>query len=151
MTKKHPMRIISFLFIGVITLFSAVNITAQSSNSPNTYQSSSTVKTTITITDENVNKIISSGKPIIIDFWASWCKPCLNMAPIIDEVAKQYNGKVIIGKYNIEEENNFVSQQSIMAIPTLLFFKNGEKTAIRLVGFQNKAAIEEKIEELLAL
>ena len=99
----------------------------------------------LTITDANAQEIIGSGKPVIIDFWATWCGPCVGMSPIIDE------GKVIIGKYNIDEESDLSTKYRIMSIPTLLFFKNGEKTAIRLAGSQKRETLVEKINELLAL
>ena len=79
-----------------------------------------------TFTDENVEEIIESGKPVIIDFWATWCGPCMNMAPTIDELAEQYKEEVVIGKYNVDEESDFSSQHRIMSLPTILFFKNGK-------------------------
>ena len=105
----------------------------------------------LTITDANAKELIASGKPVIIDFWATWCGPCVAMSPIIDELATEYEGQVIIGKYNVDEEGDLSSQYRIMSIPTILFFKNGEKTSIRLAGSQPRAAVEAKIKELLAL
>ncbi len=102
-------------------------------------------------TDENVAEIIATGKPVIIDFWATWCGPCMNMAPTIDELAEEYKDKVVIGKYNIEDDNDFATENRIMSIPTLLFFKDGKKTSIRLTGSQSKEVIVEKINELLSL
>ncbi len=104
-----------------------------------------------TFTDENVTEIIASGKPVVIDFWATWCGPCVRMTPIIDELAAQYDGEVVIGKYNIDEEGDLAAKYRIMSIPTILFFKNGEKTDIRLAGSQSKTTLEEKIKELIAL
>lgn len=104
-----------------------------------------------TFTDENVNEIIASGKPVVIDFWATWCGPCMRMSPIVDELAEQFGDEVVIGKYNVDEEGDLSSKYRIMSIPTILFFKNGEKTDIRLAGSQTKATLEEKIKELIAM
>ena len=104
-----------------------------------------------TFTDANVNDEIATGKAIVIDFWATWCGPCMNMSPIVDELAKEYEGKVLIGKYNVDEENDFATANRIMSIPTFLFYKDGKKTAIRLAGAQPKEALQAKIEELINL
>ncbi|MBR6638937.1 MAG: thioredoxin [Muribaculaceae bacterium] len=104
-----------------------------------------------TFTDQNVDEIIASGKPVVIDFWATWCGPCMRLSPIIDELAEQFGDAVVIGKYNVDEESDLSTKYRIMSIPTILFFKNGEKTDIRLAGSQSKATLEEKINELIAL
>ena len=104
-----------------------------------------------TFTDQNVDEIIASGKPVVIDFWATWCGPCKRLSPIIDELAEQFGDAVVIGKYNVDEESDLSTKYRIMSIPTILFFKNGEKTDIRLAGSQSKATLEEKINELIAL
>ena len=101
-------------------------------------------------TDSNVNEIIASGKPVVIDFWATWCGPCVAMTPIIEQLAEEYDGKVLIGKYNCDEENDFCAENGIRSIPTILFFKDGVKTDIRLAGLQKADAVRAKIEELLA-
>lgn len=102
-------------------------------------------------TDANVNEIIESGKPVVIDFWATWCGPCKAISPIIDELAKEYEGKVVIGKYNVDDENDLAVKYRVMSIPTILFFKDGKKADIRLAGSQSKKDIEAKIQELLSL
>lgn len=102
-------------------------------------------------TDANVEEIIASGKPVIIDFWATWCGPCMAMSPIVDELAAEYDGKVVIGKYNVDEESDLSSKYRIMSIPTFLFFKDGKKVDIRLAGSQSKTTLEAKIQELLSL
>ncbi|MCH5319586.1 MAG: thioredoxin [Paramuribaculum sp.] len=103
-------------------------------------------------TDANVHDVIASGKPVVIDFWATWCGPCVRMAPVVDELAAEYEDRVEIGKYNIEEESDLGTQYRIMSIPTILFFKNGEQVKdLRLAGSQTKAKLQENIEKLLAL
>lgn len=103
------------------------------------------------ITDSNVAEVLASGKPVVIDFWATWCGPCVGMAPTIDALAEEYEGKVVIGKYNVDEEGEFASENRVMSLPTILFYKDGKKTSIRLVGSQTKENLKAKIEELLAL
>lgn len=104
-----------------------------------------------TFTDENINGIIATGKPVVVDFWATWCGPCMGMAPVIDALAKEYEGRVEIGKYNVDEESDFSTECGIRALPTILFFKDGKKTALRLVASQTEESLRAKIEELLAL
>lgn len=105
----------------------------------------------MTITDENAHEIINSGKPVVIDCWATWCGPCKAMAPLIDQLSEEYEGRVVIGKYNVDEEGDLATECRVMSLPTILFFKNGEKTAIRLAGSQTRETLVAKIEELLAL
>lgn len=101
-------------------------------------------------TDANVDELIASGQPIMIDCWATWCGPCMAMSPIVDELAKEYEGKVLIGKYNVDEENDLSMKYRIMSIPMFLFFKDGKKVDIRLVGSQPRETLVAKIEELLS-
>ena len=103
------------------------------------------------VTDANFEELVNSGKPMVLDFWAEWCGPCRMVAPIIDELATEYEGRVTIGKMDVDENNDVVAQFGVRNIPTVLFFKDGKKTAIRLAGSQSKETIEEKIKELLAL
>lgn len=105
----------------------------------------------MTITDQNAREIIESGKPVIIDCWATWCGPCKAMSPLIDQLAQEYEGKVVIGKYNVDEEGDLATEYRVMSLPTILFFKNGEKAPIRLAGSQTRETLVAKIEELLAL
>ena len=103
------------------------------------------------ITDSNVNELIASGQPVVVDLRATWCGPCMAMAPIVEEIAKEYEGRAVVGKYNCDDNSDFATECGIRSLPTLLFFKNGQKTDIRLVGGQKAEAIREKIEQLLAL
>lgn len=102
------------------------------------------------ITDENVKELINSGKPVMIDFWATWCGPCKKLGPTIDELAAEYEGKVVIGKYNIDEEGDLATEYRIMSIPTLMFFRDGKPVGdLRLVGFQSKEKIAANLDALL--
>lgn len=104
-----------------------------------------------TFTDENVKEIISTGKPVMIDFWATWCGPCQAMGPVVDKLAEEYSADdIVIGKYNTDDQNDFCMENRVMGIPAFLFFKNG-KPAFRLVGLQKEEALREKINELLNL
>lgn len=105
----------------------------------------------MTFTDENINDIIASGQPVMIDFWATWCGPCMAMVPNIEAVAKEYEGRVAVGKYNIDEESELTEKYRIMSIPTILTFKNGKKTDLRLVGAQSVEKLRETLDALLAL
>lgn len=104
-----------------------------------------------TFTDANINEIISSGRPVIVDFWATWCGPCVAMGPIIDRIAEKYEGRIEVGKYNCDDETDFASDHRVMSIPTFLFFKDGKKTDIRLTGSQSFETLVEKADQLLAL
>ena len=102
-------------------------------------------------TDKNVKEVIESGHAIVIDFWATWCGPCMKLSPVIEELAEKYADQVVIGKYNVEEENDFATENRIMSIPTILFFKNGEQVRdLRLAG-ATREQIETNIVKLIAL
>ena len=95
----------------------------------------------IKITSENFEQeVISSEIPVLLDFWASWCGPCKMLSPIIDAVSEEVEGKVKIGKVNVDEETELASKFRIMSIPTLIFFKNGEQKDIS-VGVRSKQEI----------
>ena len=98
--------------------------------------------------DENSKPEIESGKPVVIDFWAEWCIPCKKIAPIVDELAEQYEGRVKIGKYNVEESSEVATEFGIRSIPTILFFRDG-KLVDKNVGSISKSNLEEKINSLL--
>ena len=99
-------------------------------------------------TDSNLKEYIASGKPVVVDFWAEWCGPCRMIAPIIDEVATEYEGRVAIGKLNVDDNTETPEKYGIRNIPTILFFKNGE-LADKQVGMIQKSALEDKIKALL--
>lgn len=98
----------------------------------------------IKITDSDFTETISKHTLIVVDFWASWCGPCHMLAPIIEELAHDYAGKVVFGKLNIDENRDTALKYQVMSIPTLLLFKNG-KLVDRLVGAMPKQMLEQKI------
>ena len=100
------------------------------------------------ITDANFNEYANSGKPMVLDFWAEWCGPCRMVSPIIDELAQDYEGRVIIGKMDVDNNDEVVGQFGIRNIPTVLFLKNGEMVD-KLVGATSKDKFVEKIEAML--
>jgi thioredoxin len=100
------------------------------------------------ITDANLKNYLSDSKPLVIDFWAEWCGPCRMIAPLIDELHKEYDGKVNIGKVNVDENDEISAEYGIRNIPTLLFFKNGGLVD-KHVGAATKTVLEEKIKSLL--
>jgi thioredoxin 1 len=103
----------------------------------------------IEFTDANFEeKAVKSDKPVIVDFWAEWCGPCRMVAPIIEELAKDYEGKAVIGKVNVDNNNEISSKYGIRNIPTILFLKNGE-VVDKQVGAVQKAVLAEKLEKLL--
>lgn len=102
-------------------------------------------------TDSNINEIISTGHPVIVDFWATWCGPCRSLAPLIDQLAEEFAGRIEIGKYNCDDESDFAADNRIMSLPTILFFKDGKKVDIRLAGSQSYDTLVEKANALLAL
>lgn len=104
----------------------------------------------------NVNKtdsanfqkdVLSSDKPVLVDFWAEWCGPCRTLGPILDEVASEIGEKATIVKVNVDENGELAQQYGIRGIPTMIFFKNGE-AAKTLVGVQPKEEIKKSLEEL---
>lgn len=100
------------------------------------------------ITDSNFQEILAEGKPVVMDFWAPWCGPCKMVGPIIDELATEYEGKVIIGKCDVDENGDVAAEYDIRNIPTVLFFKNGELVD-KQVGSAPKSAYVAKIEAIL--
>ncbi len=99
----------------------------------------------ITLSESNWNEeVISSDKPVLVDFWAPWCGPCRIIAPIIEEIAEEFEGKLKVGKINTDENPNIAMQYGIRAIPTVILFKNGEVVDTR-IGVQPKDALKQMV------
>jgi thioredoxin 1 len=103
----------------------------------------------VTITDDNFEEeVIKSDKPVLIDFWATWCGPCRLIAPIVEEMAKEYDGKVKIGKLDVDSNQQSSIKYGVRSIPTLLLFNNGEIKET-IIGAVPKAQIVQKLEALI--
>lgn len=100
------------------------------------------------ITDANFNETLATGKPVVVDFWAEWCGPCKMMSPVIDELADQFDGRIIVGKCNVDDSEDVPAEFGIMSIPTVLFFKNGQLVN-KQVGYCDKSKILPLFEALL--
>ena len=102
----------------------------------------------VKITNENYESYKNGNLPWVIDFWATWCGPCRMVAPIIEELANEYDGKVTVGKCDVEEADDIAAEFGIRNIPTIVFMKDG-KILDKIVGAASKSKIEEKIKALI--
>jgi thioredoxin 1 len=105
----------------------------------------------VELTDANFEQLVlQSDKPVLVDFWAQWCGPCLNIAPAIEELAQEFQGQVVIGKLDIDANPDVTVKFGIRSIPTLFLFKNGQ-VVDKQVGAVPKAALKKKIEGQLVV
>jgi thioredoxin 1 len=103
----------------------------------------------IEITDANFEEeVIRSDRPVLIDFWAPWCGPCKMVAPIVEEISHDYDGKLKVGKVNTDDNQQISAKYGIMSIPTLMIFKDGEVVE-RIIGAQPKDALTPKIDAVI--
>ena len=104
----------------------------------------------LTFTDDNFDAdVLKSDVPVVIDFWAPWCGPCRVVSPIIEELAGEYEGKVKVGKLNVDDNQQVSGQYGVMSIPTVMAFKGG-KPVKAMVGAQSKESYKRMIDEALA-
>ncbi len=102
----------------------------------------------LTINKENYETLLASEQPVIIDFWAEWCGPCRAIAPIIEDLAEEFEGKLIIGKCDVEENDEIASKYAIRNIPTIIMLKGGEIVE-KHVGAATRDTLKQKFEALL--
>lgn len=103
----------------------------------------------VELTDQNFDElVINSDKPVLVDFWAAWCGPCRMVGPIVEELSNDFEGKAIVGKVDVDANNEVAAKYGIRNIPTLLFFKNGE-VVDKQVGVVPKPALAEKLNALM--
>ena len=103
----------------------------------------------VAVNDGNFDEIVLQSKtPVLVDFWAPWCGPCRMVAPVVEELADDYEGKITVAKLNVDENPKTASQYGIMSIPTLLIFKDGAP-ASNIIGFRPKAELQKNIDSVL--
>jgi thioredoxin len=104
----------------------------------------------INLTQDNFAKeVLESPTPVLVDFWAEWCGPCKMIAPVLDELADEYDGKVRIGKVNIDNEQGLAAEYGVRAIPTLLLFQKGQ-VAEQIVGLKSKRDLKNSFDKVAA-
>lgn len=105
---------------------------------------------TVEFTDDNFSdEVVSNNQPVLVDFWAEWCGPCLMVGPVVDEIAGEYEGKAKVGKVNVDNNPEISVKYGIRSIPALLIFKNGE-VVDQIVGAVPKAQIKKQLDAQLA-
>ena len=103
----------------------------------------------VTIEDANFDELVLKARtPVLVDFWAPWCAPCRMVAPVVEELAEEYDGRVSFGKVNVDENPRVASQYGIMSIPTLILFKGG-KPVSNIVGFRPKDQLKRNLDAAL--
>ncbi len=106
--------------------------------------------TDLTITDQNFKaEVLESKTPVLVDFWAAWCMPCRIVGPIVEELAKEYEGKLKVGKLNVDENGHTSQHYGIMSIPSLLIFKDGQVVK-QMVGAQSKDNFKREIDSVIS-
>lgn len=102
----------------------------------------------VNVTNDNAKEFMATELPIVLDFSATWCGPCKQLAPIIDELSKEYEGRIAVGKCDIEEADDLTAEYGIRNVPTVIFIKNGQ-VVDKFVGSKSKGDVQAKFEALL--
>ena len=102
----------------------------------------------VVISSENFESLKNGDKPLVVDFWATWCGPCRMSGPIIEKLASKYEGKLVVGKCDVEDNEDLAAEFGIRNIPTILFFKGGQ-IVDKIVGAQSEAKLDEKFQSIL--
>ena len=103
----------------------------------------------VSIDDSNFDQmVLQADKPELVDFWADWCRPCLMVAPILDELAEEYNGRISFVKMDVDQNPKTAAKYGIMSIPTLLIFKNGEPVS-QIIGYKPKGELKRSLDAVL--
>ncbi|HKT22035.1 MAG TPA: thioredoxin [Nitrososphaerales archaeon] len=105
---------------------------------------SNNADSTMKLTEENFDRVVSGPKPVFVDYWAVWCGPCRIMDPVVDKLAAKYSGKVLFGKVNVDEEMNISSRYQVFSIPTFMIFRNGQPMDA-VIGAVGEASLEKLI------
>ncbi len=104
----------------------------------------------VQLTDANFDEELKKASvPVLVDFWAEWCGPCRLIAPVVDELAEQLEGKLVVGKLDVDQNQQIAVKYGVMSIPTLIVFKNGQEVK-RMVGYQGKQALVDTVNRLMA-
>ena len=129
------------LLLALMAIFAVVAAPSLSAATPE-----SSTSPVIKVTNSNYNELIAKHQLLVVDFWASWCGPCRAIAPIIEELAQEYKGKVAIGKCNVDENRSLTNSFGVQGIPAIYIIKNG-KVVDEQIGYCNKDTLKAKIEK----
>ncbi|MBR0109255.1 MAG: thioredoxin [Bacteroidales bacterium] len=100
------------------------------------------------VTDTNIKEVLASAPVVLVDFWAVWCGPCRALGPVVEEIASEFDGKIVVGKCNVDEAQDISMEYGIRSIPTIIFFKNGQPVD-KTIGLVPKEEIVKRINSLL--
>lgn len=132
------------LFFVLAAILAVAIVPASVAATPEDPQNSNTVK----VTESNYQGFIATDKLVVLDFWAPWCGPCRAIAPILEELAAEYQGKIVVGKCNVDENGTLTNNFGVRGIPAIFFIKNG-KVVDEQIGYCAKDFMKEKIDKLL--